>query len=166
MPAMGAVARRKALWRAAGSVPLLLAWAMPDSAWPEGVGGAVDRLWALLPALAYAGLAWNFARSLRMGQEPVIARYTRYDETRNTLECAGYARGLTLFWAVALGVAAVLGLAAAAAGVDLGYAPDAVLLALFLGEHVVRSLRFPAGGIAWPVQTLRAILRAERARHG
>jgi hypothetical protein len=44
--------------------------------------------------------------------------------------------------------------------------PDALLLGLFLGEHVVRSLYFPAGGIAWPLQTLRAIVRAERARHG
>jgi uncharacterized membrane protein len=153
------------LWRLS-ALPLLVLWLVPQEAWPSRLGGAVELFWALLPGLTCAGLAFGFARSLRRGQEPLIARYIRFDERRDPVECAGYARGLTWFWAVVLAVVAVVELGAVARGVDLGMVPDALLLGLFLGEHVVRSLYFPAGGIAWPLQTLRAIVRAERARHG
>ncbi|MBB5694263.1 hypothetical protein [Muricoccus pecuniae] len=166
VPVAGGAARRRALLRLAASAPLLLLWAVPGDAWPGGMGAAVDLFWAVLPGLAYAGMALGFARSLLPGHEPVIARYNRFDETKDPAECAGHARRLTLFWAVALALAAAADLLAVARGVDLGWGPDAVLLALFLGEHALRSLLFPAGGIAWPSQTLRAIMRAERARHG
>ncbi|HEY8609840.1 MAG TPA: hypothetical protein VIL69_00955 [Roseomonas sp.] len=166
MPGSGGMARRRALWRLLAVLPLLAIGALPEAAWPAGMGHAVGLLWELLPALFSAGFAWGFARTLLPGREPLIARYIRFDETRDDEQCAGYARGLTLFWAVALGVAAVAEAASVARGIELGYAPDAVLLALFLGEHAVRSLRFPSGGIAWPSQTLRAVIRAERARHG
>ena len=157
--------RVAALWRPVLGAVLLLAWAVPEASWPPGLGWAIGALWAVLPALVSAGLAWSFARTLRAGHEPLIARYIRFDETRDIRECAGYARGLTLFWALALGLAAAAQAVCLAAGISPGLVPDAVLLALFLGEHAVRSLRFPAGGIAWPSQTLRAIIRAERAGH-
>jgi hypothetical protein len=169
MPALGRLGRaegRRALWRVAAMLPFLIIWMVPEEAWPGGSGSVVALLWALLPALACIGFAWGFARTLRPGQEPLIARYIRFDERRNPAECAGYARGLTWFWAVVLGLVAVVELAALLRGVELGLAPDMLLLALFLGEHVVRSVMFPSGGIAWPTQTLGAILRAERARHG
>ncbi|WP_458094977.1 hypothetical protein [Roseomonas sp. WA12] len=161
MPLSGGLA----MWRPVLGGVLLLVWAVPEAAWPAGLGRAIAAFWALMPAAVSAGMAWSFARTLRAGQEPLIARYTRFDETRDSQECAGYARGLTLFWAVVLGMAAVLELGCFAAGVEPGWVPDLVLLGLFLGEHAVRSLRFPAGGIAWPTQTLRAIIRAERAGH-
>ena len=154
-----------AVWRPVLGGVLLLVWAVPEAAWPAGLGRAIGAFWALMPAAVSAGMAWGFARTLRAGREPLIARYIRFDEARDAEECAGYARGLTLFWAVVLGVAAVVELGCFAARVEPGWVPDGVLLALFLGEHAVRSLRFPAGGIAWPTQTLRAIIRAERAGH-
>jgi len=150
-------------WRLASAALLALAWGLFGR-------GAASAVLALLPALACAAFAWGFARTLRAGREPLIARYIRFDERRDSAECAAYARRLTALWAVALGLAAamqlvplVVPLAGAAAWHLL---PLAALVLLFLGEHVVRSLRFPAGGIAWPDQTFRAILRAERARHG
>jgi hypothetical protein len=39
------------------------------------------------------------------------------------------------------------------------------MIALFLGEHPVRSLRFPQFGIATPARTLRAVLAATLSRH-
>ena len=164
----GALARRwrRAAGRAALALLLLLPWALPASAWPFGFGEWVGKGAAIFPALADAGIAWAFARTLRPGALPLIAEYIRFDERRDPVACAGYARGLTLFWAVTMAVLAAVELAAVLLGVDLGWAPEGTLLALFLGEHVVRSLRFPEGGIAWPAQTFRAILRAEVARHG
>ena len=158
--------RRAAAWRLAAGVALLALWALPEAALPAGALALEERVTAWLAPLAYAAFAWGFARTLAPGQEPLIARYSRFDERRDAAECAGYARGLTLFWAAALALTALGSAAALLAGQDPGWVPDLILLALFLGEHAVRSLRFPAGGIAWPDQTLRAILRAERARHG
>ena len=149
-----------------------LAWRLA----PPGLLGAAWLLFGhhamlavlpLVPALALAGFAWGFARTLRGGREPLIARYIRFDERRDSAECAGYARRLTATWALALAAAAAAQLVPlAGGGPGWHLAPPVLLLLLFLGEHVVRSLRFPAGGIAWPDQTFRAILRAERARHG
>ena len=166
MPARGRTPRLSAwlAWRLAPAALLALAW---------GLFGArvAAVVLALLPALACAAFAWGFARTLRPGREPLIARYIRFDERRDDAECAAYAGRLTALWAVALGLAAVLQLVPLAAPWAGGAAawhllPLVALLLLFLGEHVVRSLCFPAGGIAWPAQTFRAILRAERARHG
>jgi hypothetical protein len=153
-------------WRLWATLPFLLLPFVPRDLWPDGVGAVLERIWVLLPAFWTAGFAWAFARTLRPGQEPLIARYIRFDDRRDPAECAGYARGLTLFWAVVLALFAVVEVAAPLAGIDPGLWPEAAMLVLFLGEHVVRSLLFPAGGIAWPTQTLGAILRAERARHG
>ncbi|WP_338665671.1 hypothetical protein VQH23_10935 [Pararoseomonas sp. SCSIO 73927] len=166
VPGARARGRRRAVRRAALALLLLLAWALPASAWPFGLGEWVGKGEAFFPALGAAGLAWAFARTLRPGAQPLIAEYIRFDERRDPVACAGYARGLTLFWAAVMAGMAVAELAAALRGVELGWAPEVTLLALFLGEHAVRSLRFPEGGIAWPSQTFRAVLRAERARHG
>ncbi|MBP0444789.1 hypothetical protein J8J14_08325 [Roseomonas sp. SSH11] len=168
MPVRGPAAGggRAGGWRLWSLLPLLLLPLLPEEAWPAAIRDEVALAWALLPALWTAGFAWAFARTLRPGREPLIARYTRFDPRRDPAECAGYARGLTLFWAVALGLVSVVEFLALWAGFDLGLWPEAAILALFLGEHVVRSIRFPSGGIAWPTQTLAAILRAERAHHG
>jgi hypothetical protein len=154
----------------AGLAALLLLFLGVEWAWPEAAGALALGLFGLLPAVACGLFSWGFGRTLRAGEEPLIARYIRFDDLRDPVECAGYARGLTVLWAVALGLAALLQLAPLLPGgpdrQGLAAATLAALLALFLGEHAVRSLRFPAGGIAWPSQTFRAMLRAERARHG
>ena len=137
------------------------------AAWLAFGQDAARAVLLLLPALACAGFAWGFARTLRRGREPLIAHYIRFDERRDSAECAAYARRLTAIWALALALAAVAQLLPLAGGGPAWHLlPLAGLLLLFLGEHVVRSLCFPAGGIAWPDQTFRAILRAERARYG
>ena len=167
--------RSKGAWLP-GSVPGSLPGSLVGRLVPVAVLGAAWVLFGhdaaravlpLLPALACAGFAWGFARTLRRGSEPLIARYIRFDERRDSAECAGYARRLTAVWALALAAAAVAQVVPLLGGGEAWHLlPLAALCLLFLGEHVVRSLRFPAGGIAWPDQTFRAILRAERARHG
>lgn len=153
-------------WRVWSAMPLLVLPFVPEEAWPAGLGPWVGLFWELLPAVWTGGLAWGFARTLRPGREPLISRYARFGGRHDPVETAGYGRGLTLFWALVLGLVAVVELAALAMRVDLRLWPEAAMLALFLGEHVVRSVRFPSGGIAWPTQTLVAIIRAERERHG
>ncbi|WP_426955906.1 hypothetical protein [Muricoccus radiodurans] len=146
---------------------LLIEWG-----WPDVADDAADALFAIVPAAACALAAWHFGSTLRPGREPLIVRYTRFDETRDPAEVASYARGLTGFWAGLLAASAVVHLLQL-----LPWAPDdgvmvfgslGVLVVIFLAEHAVRSLRFRGSGIAWPTQTLRAMLRAElaeRARH-
>ena len=107
---------------------------------------------------------YHFAATLLPGREPLISRYTRFDFGHLPPDCAGYTRGLTLLWAVLLA-----GFAAAQAAALSGlWRPSAVLGvevlvggALFLGEHLVRGLRFPHHGPA----TLRRTLRAVRLAH-
>lgn len=110
--------------------------------------------------LANALACWRFGATLLPGREPLITRYTRFDEGAVAQECLGYSRGLTRLWTGFLAGFAV----AHAAALDGLCPPGAVLAteaaaggALFLGEHVVRGLRFPHHGRATPLRTLRAV---------
>ncbi|MDB5368465.1 MAG: hypothetical protein JWP20_23 [Roseomonas sp.] len=139
-------------------------------AWP----GAMALLARLLPVLGDLMLAVHFGATLRRGREPLITRYTRYDPGTLLAECAGYTRRLTLLWTclfLALApvhTALLLGLPPVGTPVDsltiLGIT-GGLMLVLFLGEHVIRTLRFPQFGPATPARTLRAILSATLARH-
>ncbi|UFN48246.1 hypothetical protein LPC08_19860 [Roseomonas sp. OT10] len=148
-------------WRAAAALALaLLFLAAPAlAAWLFHAG----------TMLGMALLAAHFGLTLRRGQEPLIARYSRFDFGHLPPECAAYARGLTAFWAVLLGLGAlvqVLPLAGVAPAVPAPVLTGGMLLLctlLFLGEHVVRSLRFPQYGRATPWRTCRAILSATAA---
>ena len=119
---------------------------------------------AALAALANLGASYGFAATLLPGREPLISRYTRFDFGHLPPDCAAYTRGLTLLWAALLA-----GFAATQAMVLAGHwrasavlaAEAAVGSALFLGEHLVRGLRFPHHGRA----TLRRTLRAVRLAH-
>jgi len=151
---------------AAGLGALVLACA----AWPESMA----LLARLLPVAGDLLLAAHFGATLRPGREPLISRYTRHDAGSRLSECAGYTRGLTWLWtllflaAAPLHATALLGLppfpAPVAAPLVLGLTA-AVMLAFFLGEHVIRTLRFPQFGIATPARTLRAVLAATLAHH-
>ncbi len=122
------------------------------------------RFQAVLTVLANLLACYGFAATLLPGREPLISRYTRFDFGHLPPDCAAYTRGLTLLWAVLLG-----GFAAAQAAALAGHwRPSAVLGveaaaggALFLGEHLVRGLRFPHHGPA----TLRRTVRAVRLAH-
>ena len=120
-------------------------------------------------ALAVSGnllSCYQFAATLLPGREPLISRYTRFDFGHLPPDCAGYTRGLTWLWAALLA-----GFAAAQAAALWGWwRPGAVLGAevavggaLFLGEHVVRNLRFPHHGPATPRRTVRAVRLAHAA---
>lgn len=151
---------------AAGLGALVLACA----AWPERMA----LLARLLPVAGDLLLAAHFGATLRPGQEPLISRYTRHDPGSRLSECAGYTRGLTWLWTLLflalapLHATALLGLPpfAAPAAPPLVLGGTALfMLALFLGEHVIRTLRFPQFGIATPARTLRAVLAATLAHH-
>ncbi|MDJ0389532.1 hypothetical protein QMO56_15550 [Roseomonas sp. E05] len=143
-------------------------------AWPLLRPLAPQRLAGLLPPAGDLLLCAHFGATLRPGREPLISRYTRHDFGRLPPECAGYTRALTLLWAALFALLAplhailLLGLppldAPHDSGVVLG-ATAAFMLVLFLGEHVIRTLRFPQFGLATPARTLRAILSAHLSRH-
>ncbi|EHM01891.1 hypothetical protein HMPREF9946_01626 [Acetobacteraceae bacterium AT-5844] len=130
---------------------------------------ALASLVRLLPALGMLLMAAHFGLTLRPGQEPLIARYTRYDPGVDLTECASYARGLTWFWTIVfLLLTPLYAMAFLGTGEDgaiIMTASGALMLLLFLGEHVVRTLRFPHFGLATPVRTLRAVIAATVARH-
>lgn len=160
---LGAVAR---LFMLAGLGAVILGlWLHPDAMW---------MLVRLLPALGILLMAVHFGATLMPGQEPLITRYTRYDPGVQLAECAGYTRRLTLLWALLflalapLYVVALFGLppfhgAVGLAG--LSSASFALMLLFFLGEHIVRTLRFPHFGFATPARTLRAVISATMARY-
>lgn len=150
-------------------VPLVAALALGGGTlglWPGAAAVALQ----CLPVAGNALLAAYFATSLRPGAEPVIARCARFDWGSLPPECADYARGLTALWAAvfaALAIANALPLAASGVAAGAVLAADAlVLAALFLGEHVVRSRRFPQFGPASPRRTLRAMWLAGAATTG
>jgi uncharacterized membrane protein len=133
--------------------------------WPDGMA----MLARLLPSLGDLLMAAHFGATLLPGREPLISYYTRHDPGVRGPECAGYTRGLTLLWAlVFLALAllhAVLLLGSPLNTLPVLAATTAAMALLFLGEHIVRTLNFPQFGIATPVRTLRAILKATTARH-
>lgn len=129
---------------------------------PAGMGHPELALMAL-PVVFLAAAAWLFARTLRRGEEPLIARFIRVIEGDARLALPGvrgYARGVTRFWACVLGAMAGLSLAIAllarpggwlatfgimAPGLPgwlLAWYPEvgcwAVLVAAFAGEYLFR----------------------------
>jgi uncharacterized membrane protein len=133
--------------------------------WP----GAASRIGLLLPVLADLAMAMHFGTTLRPGREPLIARYDRFDPASSPAESAGYTRALTRLWALLFLALAPLH---AVLLLQLGLSPlpvmtvtFALMLSLFLGEHLVRSRRFPRLGRATPARTLRAVVAAHTAHH-
>jgi len=159
---LGRVARL-GLGVALAGVAMVL-WSSPD---------AMGLLVRLLPSLGMLLMASHFGITLLPGREALITRYTRHDPGVCVDESAGYTRTLTWLWTLLflalapLYALALLGLPPLR-NVDGGllFTLSALLmLALFLGEHVVRTLRFPHFGIATPLRTLRAVLAATMAAH-
>ncbi|MFC3126474.1 hypothetical protein ACFOD4_15530 [Pseudoroseomonas globiformis] len=129
---------------------------------------APSILAVLLPSFGHALLALHFGLTLLPGREPLITRYTRHDFGYLPPECAGYTRALTALWTLLFALLVPLHAMVMLAlppfeTADPGLVYAALLgfmLLLFLGEHPVRSLRFPQHGVATPARTLRAILSA------
>ncbi len=166
--ALAAVARARGSGRSA-IPPGRLGLALGLAALAAGVAVApppgLTRVLDAVPLATELLCALVFAATLLPGREPLIARYTRLDWGTVPPECEGYARCLTAFWAgllFLLGLVHGLVLAGVLAvpGGTLLAANLGVVAAAFLGEHLVRTLRFPHLGVASPLRTWRVMLRA------
>ncbi|MDB5372096.1 MAG: hypothetical protein JWP04_738 [Belnapia sp.] len=150
-----------ALWLGAVGLELVAGRAV---VWLAGQHGP-----ALLAVLLNLLVLWRFAASLRPGAVPLITRYARCDPAGLPPAMESYTRRLTLAWTWLLGLC-VLAHAAAPAGLwNTGTVAGweaAACAALFLGEHLMRSRRFPQLGRATPWRTLRAIRRSAGRPHG
>ncbi|MBX3687989.1 xanthomonadin biosynthesis protein [Dokdonella sp.] len=109
-------------WLGLFVIGALLAWLMRI--------GAGWLLMDLVPVLVNLGLCVLFARTLRQGHEPLIARFIAILEGRERLRdpaVARYARGLTRAWAL------VLGLQALVLGLIVAFMPHGLLHVLGMG---------------------------------
>jgi hypothetical protein len=124
---LGGVLHRPALGFAA-IVLLLAAMGLPVLRRRSGIGialwlvfavamiaaalsGHLQLAFSALPILILFALGTLFARSLRPGREPLIARCIRVVEGEHRLALPGvarYARGITLYWACVLAVQAAV----------------------------------------------------------
>lgn len=141
----------------AAALLLLLAWvprvwrqhsALALCAWlalaalllvPALLGHAELALMAL-PVVFLSAVAWMFARTLKRGAEPLIARFIRLIEGDARLALPGvrgYARGVTVFWASVLAAMACLSLAVALLAQPGGWLAT---LGVALPVHVPGSL--------------------------
>jgi hypothetical protein len=152
-----------ASWLAFAALMIAAAWS-----------GHLQLAFSSLPILILFALAAVFARTLRAGREPLIARCIRVVEGEHRLALPGvarYARGVTLYWACVLAlqaaILAALLVCATPGGVldafgiqapfaiprdALAWYPEAgcwgVLVLAFAAEYVVR--RFCMRGIPHP----------------
>ena len=168
----------------AAALILLLAWlprvwrrrsALALCAWlglaalllvPASTGHAELALMAL-PVVFLSAVAWIFARTLKQGAEPLVARFIRVIEGEARLVLPGvrgYARGVTVYWTCMLAGMACLSLVVALLarpggwlaafgialpvhlpGSMLAWYPEAgcwvLLLAAFAGEYLFRRWR-------------------------
>lgn len=148
-----------ALWALAIIPELALGAA---AAWLAGRHGP-----ALVAMLLNLAVAVRFALTLRPGRLPLITRYARCDRAGLPPEGEAYTRRLTWAWTGLLTAFALLHglslsdlwpMAAVARGQAIAF------VALFLGEHVLRSLVMPQLGIATPWRTLAAIWHSSTRR--
>ncbi len=131
--------------------------------------GWSELTWILTlpPVLINAGIFFLFARTLLPGQEPLITRFRRLDESDLTPESRLYTKRLTIFWVIFLGIttsASVL----AALYMDwktwswvVNIACPASAAALFLTEHFYRKRYLTHFGPTSLVRTFRAMLHPE-----
>lgn len=127
-------------------------------------GRHASALVAMLLNLAVAG---RFALTLRPGRVPLITRYARCDRAGLPPEGEAYTRRLTSAWTgLLLGFALLHGLAMLDVWSMTAIARSQAIAfsALFLGEHVLRTLLMPQLGIATPWRTLAAIWQASTRR--
>lgn len=100
-------------------------------------------------AAIYLALLWFFGRTLRQGWEPLITRLARRVHGEHLAAMAGYTRGVTIAWCVFFAVqllASALLFEFATLNtwslfINLLNLP--LLAAMFAGEYLYRSLRYP-----------------------
>lgn len=120
----------------------------------------------LPPILIHFYLAWMFGRTLRPGHEPLVRRFSRLSRGTAIPELESYVRLVTVLWAVTMTAMALVALIAAVTAslqtwtwtVNVGLPVGTV--ALFLGEHAYRAVRFRHLGMNSPLKTLRTLVEA------
>jgi uncharacterized membrane protein len=124
------------------------------------------------PVLINATLCIVFARSLRQGNEPVIAVFARLEQGTLTPELAGYTRIITGLWSMLFFAMAATALYLAVfASVSTwswfaNCATYAAVALLFVGEYVYRRRRFPRYRHASLVRLLRNVAGSTAWRSG
>ncbi|MBV8167789.1 MAG: hypothetical protein JO021_13425 [Alphaproteobacteria bacterium] len=129
---------------------------------------AVAWLATLLTFVGYLIVAAMFAQSLRAGREPLIVMIIRLTRGSVPPEVLGYARRLTVIWAVVMTLLAVELVIVAAAEPDwlriVATTNIGLIVALFAGEHVVRIMTFPHLPHYSALRTGRIVMQAFRDR--
>lgn len=160
----GAVTRRGGFSLAA-LLLLLTVWMLPRlfggalSAWLSWAAavaavlvlaalGLTNALLEALPLLIMLGLSWWFGRTLRGGREPLVARFIRVLEGADRLDVPGvprYARQVTTFWAVLLGLQALVLMALLLRGLlDVDALPRWVTIYQHVGGYLLIAAAFAA----------------------
>ncbi len=156
-------------------VALLAAW--PVAAWwAVEQGGDAGRvaLWlgAVPQIFAYLALLWLFGRSLRPPGEPLITRLARLVHGELPPEIERYTRAVTIFWclffaAMSLASIALLALVSIEAWLFFANVLNLPLLACaFVGEYLVRLIRFPRFSHLSLSGTVQAYRRFRQSLHG
>ena len=152
------------VWRRRSALALCAWLALAALLLVPALMGYAELALMALPVVFLSAVAWVFARTLRPGAEPLVARFIRVIEGEARLALPGvrgYARGVTLFWACVLAAMACLSLLVALfawpggwlaswgvalpvylPGSMLAWYPEAgcwlLLLAAFAGEYLFR----------------------------
>jgi uncharacterized membrane protein len=116
----------------------------------------------LTHAAAYLVMLWYFGRTLRGGEQPLITRLALSVHGSLPPEIAAFTRRVTLAWCVFFAGQVLVSLLLLALApfetwstfVNLLNVP--LLVAMFLGDHLYRALRFPD----YPRASIGRILRA------
>lgn len=111
--------------------------------WIASLG--VATVWRALSVLMLGWLALFFGRTLAPGQVPLIERIARVSDPELKPELARYTRVLTAVWSAYFVLAALLALSGVAGwSVHAGACVGLGSVVLFIGEHWLRRLVFPA----------------------
>ena len=101
-------------------------------------------IWRAVSLIALLWLAIFFGRTLRPNQTPLIERFARVSIPDMSPKFRTYTRRLTGIWCAYFVVAAVASVAANFAPVSTGVFIWLGTIVLFVGEHSLRPLFFPA----------------------
>ena len=137
------------------------------------MGGVLEALTPLasaslrwLPTLLLLWLSVVFGRTLRAGEVPLIERVARIGKPSLSPTLCRYTRGLTVLWCAYFAVAAVLAACAGWGVEQAGVGIAAVSALLFVGEHRLRRLIFPAEWFPGLIQQVSDTVQVWRPRRG
>lgn len=151
------------------SYPLLVHWALPH--W-RTVPGLLPML---PPSVLNTWLAWLFGRTLLAGREPMISTFARIERSAVSQsadmslpsELARYTRTLTVIWSALFAAMALISALLAVFGKHIWWAiftgavSYGLMTALFLGEYIVRRVRFAHYPHAQPVQMIWFLIKSK-----